>query len=832
MADYLPFIFLQRNPVQYDYKGKGGGSPPDLPTRNRRQHGKALLNELNTSVNRIEEVRNERRIQGLPVNQGSYLQFESKPGYELATKSLENINRKIRLLNIQEKGENEDDKVITASVYVPPNQEVIFRKKINGYLTETTEAGQPKNKPLIDSIEHISIVSIYSLWTDDINLIPGQAPAWCELWLNINQTDEEQIEDVQNIFDIINITYRESVLSFPEREVLLIFCNGAQLNEFILQCDLIAEIRLLKETANFWLQQRNQEQVSWNQELLQRAEFSYQGTGICLLDTGVNNGHMLLAPAIADEDCLALFPDWGTNDHDGHGTTMAGVLVYGDLQFLLESQENFKIRHRVTSIKILPPRGQNDKDLYGALTSQAISLAEIQNPKRQQLYCMAVTCDEKIKRGKPTSWSACIDQLAFGEDETKRLIILSAGNVRNNDEYSSYPHSNLTISVEDPAHAWNALTIGAITNKVMITDPDYTDHTPLADYGYLSPYSSTSLTWERRKWPLKPDIVLEGGNVLKAPDNSTIANVDDVSILSTSSRPLNNQFDSISGTSPASAYGSWFGVQIQNSYINAWPETIRGLMIHSARWTNELISQFNLDISKKTDLATLMRICGYGVPDIEKALYCNRNSFTVIAQKKIKPFGLSEKGKRCVFQDMHLYQLPWPKDLLLGLGETDIKLKITLSYFIEPSPADLGWEHRYRYQSFGLRFDLNTPGEDEKTFLKRINIAQREEDEKVNAQNDSGRWKIGTTLRNLGSVHSDTIETTAAEIATCNLISIYPVTGWWRERKYLERWRNEVRYSLIITLETPSEEIDIYTPINNLISIPVEIPIVAKKAKK
>jgi hypothetical protein len=78
----------------------------------------------------------------------------------------------------------------------------------------------------------------------------------------------------------------------------------------------------------------------------------------------------------------------------------------------------------------------------------------------------------------------------------------------------------------------------------------------------------------------------------------------------------------------------------------------------------------------------------------------------------------------------------------------------------------------------------------------------------------------------------DTIETTAAEIATCNLIGIYPVTGWWKERKYLEHWNRETRYSLIVSLETPNQDIDIYTPVQNLINIPIQIPIPNKKRNK
>ena len=66
--------------------------------------------------------------------------------------------------------------------------------------------------------------------------------------------------------------------------------------------------------------------------------------------------------------------------------------------------------------------------------------------------------------------------------------------------------------VDDPAQAWNALTIGAFTEKVDIIDPDFADYTPIAPAGELSPRSRTSVIWDRQ-WPVKPDVVFEGGNL-------------------------------------------------------------------------------------------------------------------------------------------------------------------------------------------------------------------------------------------------------------------------------------------------------------------------------
>jgi hypothetical protein len=48
-------------------------------------------------------------------------------------------------------------------------------------------------------------------------------------------------------------------------------------------------------------------------------------------------------------------------------------------------------------------------------------------------------------------------------------------------------------------------------------------------------------------------------------------------------------------------------------------------------------------------------------------------------------------------KDMILHDLPWPGEALEALGQTIVRMKITLSYFIEPNPGERGWTQRHRY---------------------------------------------------------------------------------------------------------------------------------------
>ncbi len=248
--------------------------------------------------------------------------------------------------------------------------------------------------------------------------------------------------------------------------------------------------------------------------------------------------------------------------------------------------------------------------------------------------------------------------------------------------------------------------------------------------------------------------------------------------------------------------------QIQIQYPDLWPETIRALVVHSANWPDGLWNQFSGDGSK-TAIKKLLSTCGYGVPNLERALFSASNFLTLIAQAELNPFdkkrddtGNTKSGYRT--KDMHLYELPWPKEVLRSMpDDIEVEMRVTLSYFIEPGPGEIGWQDRYRYASHALRFDLKSPTETKEQFVKRINKAAREEEEgHPGTQSASDHWKIGQA-RNRGSIHSDIWQGTASELAESNIIAIAPRIGWWRERAHLGRWSRRARYSLVVSIMTP-----------------------------
>lgn len=832
MNELYKHIFLNSNnklTERYTTPPTRGGEP-DIPPRNRQSHSTNLLQKFDSIWSARAAQNAERGAEHIPTKEGTYLSFVSALNHDLTTKSLEDLRKGIRLLNVKEVNVDDGNTQIRATVYIPRGKESHFISKVIEYQSENTARGEPKNTLLVDSIEDVSLALLESLWTDSTHPIPSSNARWCEVWLNVNTQagrEQEQISSFKNILEGLGIQFKNNTIIFPERAVLLINANREQLVELMLRSDLLAEFRAGQEPAGFWINESILDQQNWMEDLLNRIELINSNVKICVLDTGVNNGHQLLQPVLSDENTLTVNTTWGTNDHEegtGHGTLMAGITAYGSLETVLSSSHNIPITHSLCSVKILPPPNQEGtpKELWGDITAQGISRAEIQNPDAVFIYCMAITSTDDVNRGRPSSWSGEIDNLSYGGGENQRLIIISAGNMKNYydlDDLINYPDLNLSTSIQNPSQSWNALTIGAYTNKVQVMDTDYEDYLPLANEGELSPHSTTSLIWER-KWPIKPDVVFEGGNLLKSPSN-TISSHEDLEILSTSKNISIRPFDKINATSAATAQASWFASKIAYDYPDAWVETIRGLIIHSAEWNEAMKSQLRIRPNSRGDYNNLLRTFGYGTPNLDKALYSRESSLTFIAQETIQPYLLEDsRGKT---KDIHIYNLPWPEELLLSLGSIPVKLKVTLSYFIEPGAGEIGWKDKYRYQSYGLRFDVNNIGEDEGAFRRRINAAAREDDESPSTSSGSDRWVIGKDNRSNGSIHSDYWEGTAADLATCHHIAIFPVIGWWRERKHLRKVESNTRYSLIVSLETPAEDIELYTTVKNIIEIPIEI---------
>jgi hypothetical protein len=796
---------------------KPARSKLNLCSRDRQAHRNSLINQLDRASKEFEQLKRRRKNAGITEKLGITLTFQSEPDFDLKLESLEFRRSDIELLSVQKK-----DKTTYASVYVPAGKLEYFIKKVEKYGSEETLKGIPKNQPMVESISGIRKAVLESLWTDDPELFPKNGEKiWWEVWLRAGKNKDDILNFFRANAAAIGLKLKEEDIRFPERTVLLAYGSIDQMALSVELLACISELRKAKENPAFFMKMPVTEQREWIEEALERIEPSgSDGIAICLLDTGVTRQHPLIEPHLSEGNMHSYNINWIKSDHNGHGTAMAGLAIYGDLVEILESHDKFYIPYRLESVKILPPTGQNDPELYGAITSVCISRAEIEAPGRKRIISMAVTTPDNRDRGKPSSWSSKIDSICSGaDDDQRRLIIVAAGNTELAQRHI-YPDNNITEGVHDPAQAWNALCVGAYTKKIMVDPNEYPGWNPIASTGDLSPSSTTSLIWEKQ-WPIKPDIVFEGGNNAIDPATGRADNgPDGLGLLTTHYRPIERLFAVSGDTSAATSQVARMASLIQAEYPKFLPETIRALLVHSAEWTPAMKARW-APLHTRKNKENLIRYCGFGVPDLTRALRSAENALTLIVQDRLSPY--EKKENYCSTHEMHIHEIPWPAEVLEDMGDNDVEMRVTLSYFIEPNPSRRGWEKRYRYASHQLRYDVKTPTETIDQFRKRINKAAREEDETAETSSDSENWELGPQLRHKGSIHSDRWYGSAIDLAHREYIGIYPLSGWWKERPHLGRWNREARYSLIISISTPRTDVDIYTAVKNKVGI--EIPI-------
>ncbi len=820
------------SPAHTDYKAYGeggGGDKPSFVPASRPQHGASLKASFAQAI----RAATRRRTQAGPhihgEKPGTYLQFKSQPGETLNLNSLEDSGKGIELVAVTQHETKDDDpkSIQVATVFVPPEKEEKLSGRLDRYSNSAPkQKGERRYESQFDPVATLGSATLESLWTDLPEAWPGEEEViWWEVWLRRHDGDE--LQRFMEYADQQNIKLNDRRLQFSRRIVVLAKASRKQLAAVLDVLGDVAEVQRAKETAQFFISESPAEQSQWVSELLARTSWpQHDAPAVCVLDTGMTSGHPLFEGAVSSHDCTTVDQGWGAHDDCGHGTEMGGLALYGDLTPVLTENTPVDLRHCLESVKILPPVGENPPELYAAITAEATSRAEINRPDRRRCFSMAITSTDTRDRGRPTSWSVAIDALAAGrmfdsktsgleylDDEVepqRRLYIISAGNVGEL-EVGHLDRSDAE-PVHDPAQAWNALTVGAFTTQALISDDSWSGWEPLAQSGELSPWSTTSVAFEKG-WPLKPDVVFEGGNVVRNAQGQTDFPCDGLNLLTTYYKPAEKSFVVCWATSAATAQAARMAAIISADSPQYWPESVRALIVHSARWTSTMEAHFH-EAKRKRDRINLVRRYGFGVPQINRALRSANDALTLVAQASLRPF--NNGGMR----EMHFYELPWPKEELLRLAGATVKLRVTLSYFVEPNPGRRGWTKRHIYASHGLRFDLIRTLESPASFRKRKNkLLLDEEEDKPKAKTDG--WYLGEA-RDAGSIHSDVLECTAADLAERGMLAVFPVGGWWKHQPKRDRSEQGAPYSLIVSIETDAVDADIWSPVAVQVGLPIE----------
>ncbi len=771
--------------------------PKEIPLRNREEHAGFIKGQYKNVINQALDLQGLLAGPKEPIADGVYMDVYVVKG--LIPKSLDTKNG-AQILKVSEEQEND---IVT--IYIKKEKKDWLPDKVDKYINEETIKGRPKYEDLIAPINNILPTNIQSLYepSNTFEELPQRTPLLFELW--INKRYDYSVDVISQTLDALNIECNiNNRLQFDDVEVFLVKTARETLETLPFFLGYIEGVRRYHQPSV--LTDTHEVNRDWDALLRDEICIVDNSLRIGILDSGVNNAHHLLSSALPDDKMDSAIGVLDNIDHGDHGTGMAGLVLLGDLTELAYQTEAKKnINHSLASVKIIENGHVTDSSFYGSVIEEAIDKAQDMGAV---IDCMAVT-DKDTFNNSPTSSSAALDESIYNGGACDRLVLVSAGNIDPSDvDYKNYLYSCRANGILSPSQAWNALTVGAYTEKTVTSNRG--DQHPLAAPGGISPLSRSTYSWANANWRVKPEIVMEGGNLTYSPIYGVSTDTD-LSVISTS-QDLRQPLIAFNATSAATALATNLAAKIREANPNLSMLSIRALLVHSAEWTSEM--------KKLGKVKDIMPLCGYGVPNEAVATFSNEKCATYVFENEIVPF-VQGSSSNNIYNELHYYDLPWPNELLEAMHDESVTMKITLSYYVKPAPGRGGRNNKYRYPSATLYFDIKKSTETEKEFLARCNKNDEEEDS-LKTRNATNFWNVGLERRKNGTVQSDWIHCTAQALSECGKIVVCPSCGWWKERK-LQNVDNKIKYSLVVSIK--SEKTEIYqaveTAIKNRIGITI-----------
>lgn len=405
---------------------------------------------------------------------------------------------------------------------------------------------------------------------------------------------------------------------------------------------------------------------------------------VCVIDTGVVAGHPLLANWVIEERDF----ESGENtpvDINGHGTAVAGLVVYGDIHKCINNEEWLPkvricsakvLRHDATSGKaVFPDRSRIEKQTEDAIRYFA-------QERGCRIFNISLgLVDQIYAGGRQFPWAEKLDELARDLDV---VIVVASGNRRDlpiPDQATTREIFREAIRdellserqrINSPASACIALTVGAIARTDATYGPgedtDYSYALAGSVTGAPSPFTRTGpgYAFNQTKAAVKPELVHYGGNL---------------ALRSTAGGPphwVNDVLQLGEPTIQKEANGRIVGAQCGTSlsaphvaHVAALAEKYLALSLGSAPSANlirALVGSFTIcpPCGKEwlLDEATAMRLVGYG--------YCTMEDSGWSADKSVRLVAMDEVEEN----RLQVYRVRIPNSFLQTSGRRGISVSL------------------------------------------------------------------------------------------------------------------------------------------------------------
>ncbi len=535
---------------------------------------------------------------------------------------------------------------------------------------------------------------------------------------------------------------------------------------------------------------------------------------VCVIDSGIQEQHPLLQSAIATNDSRSWVPNETQLTADfvkngGHGTRVAGAVLYPNL---IPTSGQQQAVCWLQNARVLDRDCRLSKSLFPpALISNIVKF--YQGERGTRIFNHSIAGSTPCRTQYMSAWAAEIDNLSWEYDI---LFIVAAGNlpidgslgnsrlsVRDRLQQGKlHPDYLLSDScrVPNPAQSFQALTVGSVSVQ---TFRDLSRKS-IAQQDYPSSFSCTGLgMWDS----IKPEVVEYGGDLVSdggtPPSLTYPPEVCPDLVRSTLNGGPMSARDCI-GTSYAAPKVAHIAACLAAELPNESCLLYRALIVQSARFPS-WVETTNFD------LYSAIRLLGYGIPNLDRALGNSNNRITLIA-----------RGERQIAaRQAQIYEVSLPDGLRSPGEDLDIRIEVTLSYKAQPRRTR---RTRRKYLSTWLDWDCSKKGEVPERFLDRVlkeydAPAEVEESESIFnwVLNKRKNWgQARNVSRQEGTLQKDWAIVKSYDLRESFCIAVVGHEGWNNDPSAT------VPYALVVSFEAVDTNIPIYTSIAK-IQVPTQV---------
>jgi hypothetical protein len=654
-------------------------------------------------------------------------------------------------------------------------------------------------------------------------------------WDNIKTAREIEIEQFVQFYDaeilhmVDGAAFDAAVL--PDSFTVRLRIAGKGLRDFVLNYAFIFEV---VEPEDIVLPQRAGDVREEPSRIAAPPPPEASAPAVCVIDSGIQEGHTLLQPAIDQETSHCFLPGRTANEvadqvaPGGHGTRVAGAVLYGEsVAENMASQLPFWIQNA----RVLDEHNSMPVELFPPEAVRAVVEHFHEGPRQTRIFNHSINASAPCRMRYMSAWAAEIDLLSATYDI---LVIQSAGNlplsghnprpgvrehVAAGRDYPTFLYESST-RVANPAQSLQALTVGSVGYGALEADGW---RTFVREQGHPSAFSRTGFSiWN----VIKPEIVEYGGDDVRTvntpPDVQAGGRVPAAcpELVRSTLFPPGPPYDrDETGTSFSTPKVARIAAQLQRVLPEEPALLYRALVVQSARWpgwAEGLLTELRRlgprdDQAQRQQLmdrvARIIRCIGYGIPNQEAATSNTDHRTTFITT-----------GETFIHaRECHIYQVPIPPELRRQADEFDIRIDVTLSYVAQPRRTR---RNLRRYLSTWVDWKSSRLGESINDFRVR---ALRDEDADDNTeplpgsvlpwtlQEKSDAGLIRNTKRNSGTIQKDWAVVKSNMLPDHFCIAVVGHSGWSHDPD------SAARYALAVSFEIQGQEIVIYEPLRTAI---------------